>query len=112
LGDLASAGYIGGWLGTFTLSAFLALFVASIGFSIVRTRVYNHTDESLLIMILLNSASNASIAFGGQFLPPIMTDGIRSLVQSGSIPAISCAVSATVIPLSTRGRLGYAGGKA
>jgi hypothetical protein len=59
----------------------------------------------------LHSASNASIAFGGQFLPAIMTDGVRSLVQTGWIPAITYAASAVVIVLLTRGRLAYTGDK-
>ncbi len=75
------------------------------------TWVNNHTNESLLIMILLHSASNALIAFGGQFLPAIMTDGVRSLVQSGWIPAITYAGAAIIIALVTRGRLAYAGEK-
>jgi membrane protease YdiL (CAAX protease family) len=104
-------GYLGGWLGAFTPSAFLAMIIASIGFSIVMTWVYNHTGESLLIMILLHSASNASIAFGGRFLPTMMADNVRAMVQSGWIPAITYAGSAIIIILATRGRLAFAGEK-
>jgi membrane protease YdiL (CAAX protease family) len=102
-------GYIGGWLGAFTPSAFLALVAGSMGFSVLMTWVYNHTHASLLAMILLHSASNTSLAFGGPSLPAAMSDGIGSLVQSGWIPAITYGGWAVIVALATRGRLGFVG---
>jgi len=102
-------GYIGGWLGSFSLTSLLALIVGSVGFSVLMTWIYNNTSGSLLIMILLHSAGNASIAFGGQFLPSTMTAAVRPIIEGGWIPAITYTVCALVVLLLTRGRLSYTG---
>ena len=102
-------GYVGGWPGSFTLSSFLALIVGSVGFSVLMTWIYNNTSGSLLIMILLHSAGNASIAFGGQFLPSSMAAAVRPIIEGGWIPAITYTICAFVVLLLTRGRLSYAG---
>ena len=113
LGSLWAAwhlpGYVGGWLGSFTLSSFLALIVGGIGFSVLMTWIFNNTSGSLLIMFLLHSASNASIAFGGQFLPSTMTAAVRPVIEGGWIPAVTYTICAIVVLLLTRGRLSYAG---
>lgn len=96
-------GYIGGWLGGFSALGFLALILASVGFSILMTWIYNHTRGSLLI------ARNASIAFGGGVLPSQMSPEISSLVQGGWIPGITYLVWGSIIVILSHGRLAYEG---
>lgn len=58
-------GYFGGWL----IASPLALLVSSLAFSIVMTWVYNNARGSILLMILLHSSSNATLALGALVLP-------------------------------------------
>jgi membrane protease YdiL (CAAX protease family) len=96
-------GYLGGWVET----NFLALVISSIGFSIVLTWVYNNTEGSILLMILLHSSSNAATSVGSVVLPKDLPPALHSLVYGGWIPAIMSVVLAVLILLVTKGSLSY-----
>jgi len=96
-------GYLGGWM----QAGFLALIVASVGFSIVMTWVYNNTRGSILLMILLHSSSNAAISIGSKVLPGDLSPSLNALVSGGWIPAITSTILALGVILITRGRLSY-----
>jgi membrane protease YdiL (CAAX protease family) len=96
-------GYAGGWM----TSAFPALVVYCVGFSVVATWVYNHTRGSILLMILLHSSSNAAISVGARVLPADLSPQMRAFVFSGWIPALASGVVATLLLVVTRGTLGH-----
>jgi membrane protease YdiL (CAAX protease family) len=96
-------GYPGGWL----QGSILALLVGSIAFSIIMTWVYNNAHGSILLMILLHSASNAAISVGTQVLPTDLSTALSSFVYSGWIPAITYAIIALPVLIFTRGKLSY-----
>lgn len=100
-------GFIGGWLGAFTPSSLTASFLGITAFAVIMTWVYNHTQGSLLIMILLHSAFNAATAMGGKILPAEMPAGVSNLVMSGWIPAVTYTVTALIIIILTKGSLSY-----
>jgi len=86
---------------------FLALIVSSIAFSLIMTWVYNNTQESLLLMILLHSSSNAAISIGSRVLPTNLAAGMNAFVYSGWIPAITYVILAAIILALTKGRLSH-----
>ena len=96
-------GYLGGWM---TVGIF-PLFISSLAFSIVATWVYNNTQGSILLMILLHSSSNAAISIGSMVLPQNLSGSMNSFVFSGWIPAITYLIMATIILIATRGKLSY-----
>jgi membrane protease YdiL (CAAX protease family) len=93
----------GGWM----QGSIIALLVGSIAFSIIMTWVYNHTHGSILLMILLHSASNAAVSVGVQVLPIDLSPAMTAFIFSGWIPAITYLVIALPVILFTRGRLSY-----
>jgi uncharacterized protein len=99
--------FFGGWMGPLNVSSFAALIVSSIAFSWLMTWVYNNTAGSVLLMILLHSASNAAVSAGGRVLPADLPANIASIVYSGWIPAIGYTVAALLVLLLTRGGLSY-----
>lgn len=96
-------GYLGGWMAV----GILPLFISSLAFSIVATWVYNNTQGSILLMILLHSSSNAAISMGSMVLPQNLSESMSSFVFSGWIPAITYLVLAAIILAATRGTLSY-----
>jgi len=94
-------GYFGGWL----LGSPIALLVSSVAFSIVMTWVYNNTRASILLMILLHSSSNATLALGALVLPAGMPASVSTFVNNGWIPALTYSLAAIIIVLATRGKL-------
>jgi len=96
-------GFPGGWM----TGSVWALLAGSIAFSIIMTWVYNNTHGSILLMILLHSASNAAVSVGAQVLPIDLSPAMTSFVFSGWIPAITYMAIALLVILFTRGRLTY-----
>lgn len=96
-------GFPGGWM----QGSVLALLVGSIAFSVIMTWVYNNTHGSILLMILLHSASNAAVSVGVQVLPVTLSPAMTSFIYSGWVPAITYALIALPVVLFTRGRLSY-----
>ena len=96
-------GYFGGWMA----SAFPALLVYCIGFSILATWVYNRTRGNIVLMILLHSSSNAAISVGARVLPTDLSEGMHAFVFGGWIPAITGGVVALLILTFTKGSLAY-----
>lgn len=96
-------GYLGGWME----SAFPALLVSCIGFSIIATWVYNNVGGSILLMILLHSSNNAAISVGTIVLPTNLSADMYAFVFSGWIPAIMSVILAGLILLFTKGNLAY-----
>ena len=100
-------GFLGGWLGPLSVSSFAALLVGTTAFSIIMTWVYNNTQGSLLIMILMHSAFNAASSFGSKILPANIPGTLGTIVYSGWIPAATYAVCALLVIVLTRSRLSY-----
>jgi len=94
-------GYFGGWL----VGSPMALLVSTAAFSVVMTWVYNNTRGSILLMILLQSSSSATLALGALVLPADMSASVSSLVSNGWIPALTYSLVAGLVILATRGRL-------
>jgi len=100
-------GFFGGWLGPFTLSSFSALLLGTTAMAFVLAWVYNHTQGSLLIMILFHAALNAASTFGGKILPSEISATVRPLVESGWIPAVTYTLWALLTIIVTKGSLSY-----
>jgi CAAX protease family protein len=100
-------GYLGGWLGDLTPARLVALLASTVGYSLIMTWVYNNTKGSLLIAILLHSANNAAIAFGGVLLPAELSPVVQAAVYTGWIPASTHLLFGLLLVLLTRGRLSY-----
>ena len=100
-------GFIGGWLGPFTLSSFSALMLGTTAMAFVLAWVYNNTRGSLLLMIFFHAALNAASSFGGKILPSDMSAAVRSLVESGWIPAVTYTLWALLVIFFTKGSLSY-----
>jgi membrane protease YdiL (CAAX protease family) len=101
-------GFLGGWLGTFTVPAFLGVVLGGMAFSVIVTWVFNHTQGSILIAILLHGASNAAIAVGGATLvPATMPPVVHTIVYSSGIGVLSYGVLAVLLIAATRGTLAY-----
>ena len=80
--------------------------LAVVSFSVIITWVFNHTRGSVLIAILLHTAINASQVLTAAVFPAAGTNEVGPLVVFG--------LTALVVVVATRGRLGYApaGGEA
>jgi membrane protease YdiL (CAAX protease family) len=100
-------GFLGGWLGPFSVSAFAGLILAAMAFSVIVTWIYNHTEGSLLIAILLHAASNAAVSLGPKLLPAQMPAWVHLIVYSSGIGVLSYGVCALLLLAFTRGRLAY-----
>ncbi len=96
-------GYLGGWM---TVGV-VPLLLSGMAFSILATWVYNNTQGSILLMILLHSSSNAAISIGSMVLPQNLSGSMHSLVFGGWIPAITYLIIASIILIATRGKLSY-----
>jgi membrane protease YdiL (CAAX protease family) len=96
-------GYLGGWM----TAGIFPLVLSGVAFSIIATWVYNNTQGSILLMILLHSSSNAAISIGSQVLPPNLSNSMSSFVYGGWLPAITYSIVAVVVCLVTRGTLSY-----
>jgi len=95
--------YPGGWM----TGGIVPLILGSIAFSILMTWVYNNTRGSILLMILLHSASNASLSVGARVLPAGMPADMNALVYGGWLPVITYSILAGIVLAATRGRLSY-----
>jgi membrane protease YdiL (CAAX protease family) len=101
-------GFFGGWLGAFTVPAFLGVVLGGMAGSVIVTWVFNHTQGSILIAILLHGASNAAIAVGGAaLLPAAMPPLLHTIVYSSGIGVLSYGVVAVILIAATRGTLAY-----
>lgn len=100
-------GFLGGWLGPFSASAYAGIILSGMAFSVVVTWVYNHTRGSILLAILLHGASNAAISLGPKLLPAQMPAWVHLVVYSSGIGALSYGVCALLLIALTRGRLAY-----
>jgi membrane protease YdiL (CAAX protease family) len=82
----------------------MVLFLASVtAMYIVFTWVFNNTEGSILLAILLHTSIDALVEPVGQLFPaPLVTD------YGGALPLlIGMGVTALVLVALTRGRLGY-----
>jgi membrane protease YdiL (CAAX protease family) len=100
-------GFFGGWLPPLNPSSLAALLVSTVGFSFIMTWIYNHTDGSILLMILFHSANSAAIALGGKVLPADIPASLQPLIFNAWIPAITHIAFGLLIVIITRGKLGY-----
>jgi uncharacterized protein len=96
-------GYLGGWMTV----GIIPLILSGMAFSIIATWIYNNTNGSILLMILLHSSSNAAISVGSKVLPTNLSAGMNSFVFGGWIPVITYTIIAMVVILATRGKLSY-----
>ena len=90
-----------GWSNFFTNLPIFVVMVVTI--SIVMTWVYNHTQGSLFIAILLHASINTS-----GILPQLFAPKNMSIMTLGNLAMlIAMVVPAVVILVATRGKLGY-----
>jgi membrane protease YdiL (CAAX protease family) len=101
-------GFFGGWLGAFTIPSFLGIILDGMAFSVVVTWVFNNTQGSILMAILMHGAPNAAVALGGAaLLPATMPAWVHTVVYSSGIGVLSYGVFAIALVILTRGRLSY-----
>jgi uncharacterized protein len=100
-------GFFGGWLGAFSIPAFLGVILGGMAFSLIITWVFNNTRGSILMAMLMHSASNAASAVGVLLLPATMPAWVHLMVYSSGIPVLAYGVVAVALVLVTRGRLSY-----
>lgn len=100
-------GFLGGWLGAFSVTAFAGIILTGMSFSVIVTWVYNHTRGSILIAILLHGASNAAVSLGPKLLPTQMPAWVHLVVYSSGIGAVSYGACALLLIALTRERLAY-----
>jgi membrane protease YdiL (CAAX protease family) len=73
--------------------------VAAVAFSVIITWAFNHTKASLLIAIMLHTAINFTQALTSDLFPAAACNEV--------FPVAVYGVTAFVIIIATRGRLGY-----
>jgi membrane protease YdiL (CAAX protease family) len=82
----------------------VAVFVLTlVSFSVIITWVFNHTQGSLFIVILLHATINWSQLLTSTIFPAAGTNENGPLVAFGAL--------AVVLAVATRGRLGFVGGR-
>jgi membrane protease YdiL (CAAX protease family) len=91
--DFASAN------GGLTVKGVSVFVLAAVSFSVIITWVFNHTQASLLIAILLHTFINWSQGLTSDLFPA------AGFSETG--PVIAFGLTALVIAVATRGRLGY-----
>ena len=86
--------------------SFLLLILQLIPTAILFTWVFNHTRASILVAILLHAAINWSQGLTSDLFPAVAFNEVG--------PVVAFGLTALVIVVATRGRLGYArvGGEA
>jgi membrane protease YdiL (CAAX protease family) len=100
--------YFGGWLGVpLTISTLGSVITGTVASAIIMTWVYNNARSSVFLMILMHSASNASIAMGGKILPHNMPEWLHTVVFDGWLSSLIYTICALLVVLSTRGGLSY-----
>jgi membrane protease YdiL (CAAX protease family) len=104
-------GFLGGWLGPFSLSAFAGIILSGMAFSVIVTWLYNNTRGSVLLAILVHGASNAAVSMGPKLLPTTMPAWVHLIVYSSGIGVLAYSVCALLLIGLTRGRLSYATGR-
>lgn len=98
-GGTPSATFIAGWIAT------------AVAATILYTWIFNNSSGSLLIAIMVHAGSNASSALLGALVPddPILRPWQAAIYNSrwNLANLIPFAISAMLLIVSTRGRLGY-----
>lgn len=100
-------GFLGGWLGPFSVSAFAGIILTGMAFSIIVTWLYNNTRGSVLLAILMHGASNAAVSLGPKLLPTAMPSWVHLIVYSSGIGVLGYSACALLLIVVTRGRLSY-----
>lgn len=100
-------GFLGGWLGPFSLSAFAGIILTGMAFTVIVTWLYNNTRGSVLLAILIHGASNAAVSLGPKLLPTAMPPLVHLIVYSSGIGVLGYSVCALLLIGLTRGRLSY-----
>ncbi len=85
--------------GGLTVSGVIVFLLALVAFSVIITWVFNHTQGSLLIAILLHTLINFSQGLSSDVFPSAANNEIAPVAVFG--------LMALVIIIATRGRLGY-----
>ncbi len=87
--------------GGLTLSGVGVFLLAAVSFSILIAWVFNHTGGSILIAILLHASINFSQGLTSDLFPRAAFNEVG--------PVAAFCVTALIIVVATRGRLGYSG---
>lgn len=85
--------------GGLTLASFSVFALSAIAITIIMTWVFNHTQGSLLIVMLLHTSVNVSLEVTSGLFPGLPNGNLNGLIGFG--------VTALLLVLLTRGRLGY-----
>jgi membrane protease YdiL (CAAX protease family) len=86
--------------GGLSVSGVIVFLVAAVAFSVIITWAFNHTRASLLLAILLHTSIN--------FTQALTSDLFPSAAYNEVLPVSVFGLTALVIVVATRGRLGYA----
>lgn len=96
-------------LGPFYLHGFMTFMLTAIAASFLYTWVYNNVRGSILLVIILHSASNAATGVLNEIIPEEDTYSglIHYLVEDGWANVIAFGLVAVGLVVATRGGLGY-----
>jgi membrane protease YdiL (CAAX protease family) len=96
--------FVIGWLGPFTLPGFVVFLLVGIATTLVWTWILNNTKGSILIAILLHSASNANTSLLGKLLPT----PTPAVLQEGTLLIYGAYILCALLIIAfTKGRLSY-----
>src|SRR5439155_24601806 len=85
--------------GGLTLRGITVFALAAVSFSVIITWVFNHTRASVLVAILVHAAINWSQGLTSDLFPAVAFNEVG--------PVVAFGLTALVIVVATRGRLGY-----
>ena len=98
-------------LGPVTFPEFIAFMVTAIAASFIYTWVFNGTGGSLLIVILLHAAGNASSSLLSGLFDELPYGGwAATVIDGGALGAIMFTIIAVLLIVLTKGRLFYRDG--
>lgn len=95
-------------LGPFSWDGFLTFVLTAAAGTFIYTWVFNNTRGSVWIAILLHASSNAASNLVGSLIPEgVELTGWQSTLNAGWLNVIAFGLTAMVLVIFTRGRLGY-----
>lgn len=95
-------------LGPFSWDGFLTFVLTAVAGTFIYTWVFNNTNGSVWIAILLHASSNAASNLVGSLIPEgVELTGWQSVLESGWLNVIAFSVGAILIVMLTKGRLGF-----
>jgi membrane protease YdiL (CAAX protease family) len=100
------------FLGPFTLAKFTAFLLTALAMTLIYTWMYNNTQGSILLAVLVHAAINATSAMLNAVVPTdIPLQGwLQPAVEDGWLNAFTLGLVALLLVIVTRGTLSYQAG--